>query len=76
MITSINSNNSIAYQGLFEDATIDLREYAKELLKLAEYEQLEILMARFPGGKELEDINETVIDEVIVISTLNDYFCK
>lgn len=33
-------------------------------------------MARFPGGKELEDINETVIDEVIVISTLNDYFCN
>ena len=33
MITSINSNNSIAYQDLFEKATKALREYAKELLK-------------------------------------------
>ena len=81
MITSINSNNSLDYQGLFGDATLDLRAYAKDLLEKQEYEVLRLFINRFPGGKDyneenIENLTAELIDEIVKISTLNDYFCN
>ena len=81
MITSINSNNSLDYQGLFGDVTLDLRAYAKDLLEEQEYEVLRLFINRFPGGKDydeenIENITAELIDEIVKISTLNDYFCN
>ena len=85
MITSINSNNSLEYRGLFEEATLDLKNYAKNLLaKINEGENKELLLHlinRFPNGKDfteenIENITVEEIDEIVKISTLNDYFCN
>ena len=85
MITSINSNNSLEYRGLFEEATLDLKNYAENLLaKINEGENKELLLLiinRFPGGKDfteenIENITVEEIDEIVKISTLNDYFCN
>ena len=84
MITSINSNNSIAYQDLFEKATKALREYAKELLKEdANLDEVRNFLKKFPGVDPVEidelanqEEFEAKINEVVIISTLNDYFCN
>jgi hypothetical protein len=85
VITSINSNNSHEYRGLFEDATSDLRKYAENLLaKIGEGANKELLLLfvkRFPGGKDfteetIENITVDEINEIVKISTLNDYFCN
>lgn len=85
MITSINSNNSLEYRGLFEEATSDLVKRAKELRSnIFEGQNLELLLLfinRFPGGKDfteetIENITDEEIEEIVKISTLNDYFCN
>ena len=85
MITSINSNNSLEYRGLFEEATSDLKQYAENLLaKINEGENKELLLLfinRFPNGKDftednISNITTEEIDEIVKISTLNDYFCN
>lgn len=85
MITSINSNNSLEYRGLFEEATSDLVKRAKELrADISEGQNLELLLLfinRFPGGKDfteetIENITDEEIEEIVKISTLNDYFCN
>lgn len=85
MITSINSDNSLEYRGLFEEATADLKEYAQGLLaNIGAGENKELLLLfinRFPAGKEfteetIENITAEEINEIVKISTLNDYFCN
>lgn len=85
MITSINSKNSLDYRGLFEDATSDLRKYAENLLanigKDLNEELLLLFIKRFPGGKDfteetIKNITVDEINEIVKISTLNDYFCN
>ena len=85
MITSINSKNSLDYRGLFEDATSDLRKYAENLLanigKDLNEKLLLLFIKRFPGGKDfteetIKNITVDEINEIVKISTLNDYFCN
>lgn len=85
MITSVNSNNSLEYRGLFEEATKDLKEYAKNLLaNINEGENQALLLLfinRFPmeikfTEETIGNLTEEEIENIIKISTLNDYFCN
>ena len=85
MITSINSKNSLDYRGLFEEATQDLIDYAKELLAnigaADKQETLLLFINHFPGGKDynkdnITTLTEDAIENIVKISTLNDYFCN
>jgi uncharacterized protein YwqG len=81
VITSINSNNSLEYRGLFEEATSDLKNYAKNLLaKINDdngknKELLLLFINRFPAGKDFtqDDIrNEDTKYDTLLLQVDSD----